>query len=202
MAVSLTSALSISRILSASFLFEELSTLVVQGSNILDSDLFDGFEKAWNYSTVGAVLVGGATAIALSLWVASRIAQPLTQMEAIANQFAAGELEERVPYSAIPELNALSSSFNRMATRLEGVEKQRRSLIGDLTHELRTPLTIVRCYLEEFADGRMRPDPEKYYLLIAEMERLERLIDDLQDLSKAEAGHLPLNLLPLRFLLY
>ncbi|HEY9302647.1 MAG TPA: ATP-binding protein, partial [Phormidium sp.] len=118
------------------------------------------------------------------------------QMEEITQKFATGRLNERVPSLEIPELNQLGTSFNQMASSLEGVEVRRRELVSDLTHELRTPLTVVRGYLEELADGTIEPSPEIYQQLARETKRLERLVNDLQELSKVEAGYLPINLQP------
>ena len=81
-----------------------------------------------------------------------------------------------------------------MAASLEGVEARRQEVIGDMTHELRTPLTVVRGYLEELADGEIEASPEIYRRLAKETRRLERLVNDLQELSKAEAGYLPINI--------
>jgi signal transduction histidine kinase len=114
----------------------------------------------------------------------------------ITQKFAAGDLAERMPESAIPELNQLGISFNAMASSLGDVEKRRRELISDLTHELRTPLTVVRGYLEELADGKLDGSPELYLRLVRETKRLEGLIHDLQELSKAEAGYLSIDLQP------
>jgi signal transduction histidine kinase len=83
-----------------------------------------------------------------------------------------------------------------MAVSLEDVEHRRRELVSDLTHELRTPLTVLRGYLEELADGRIEATPAVYQRLAKETRRLERLINDLQELSKAEAGYLPIKLGP------
>jgi signal transduction histidine kinase len=156
--------------------------------------LVKGFETAWNRSTFWAVIVGTTAAGGLSYWVSKRITQPLTQIEQITQKFAAGQLDERLPPSEIPELNQLSASFNRMAVSLEGVERRRRELIGDLTHELRTPLTVIRGYLEELADSQIEPSSEVYQRLIRETTRLQRLVNDTQELSKAEAGYLPIHL--------
>jgi signal transduction histidine kinase len=87
-----------------------------------------------------------------------------------------------------------------MALSLENVEKRRRELISDLTHELRTPLTVVRGYLEELADGSIVPSAELYQRLVRETRRLERLTSDLQELSKAEAGYLSINVQPVQLL--
>lgn len=156
--------------------------------------LVKGFETAWNRSTFWSVIVGTTAAGGLSYWVSKRIVQPLTQIEQITQKFAAGQLDERLPPSEIPEINQLANSFNRMAVSLEDVEQRRRDLVSDLTHELRTPLTVLRGYLEELADGQMEPTPGVYQRLAKETRRLERLINDLQELSKAEAGYLPIQI--------
>lgn len=160
--------------------------------------LLDGFASTWNSSTAWSLIFGSVIAASLSYQVARRITRPLARLEQVARLFAAGHLHERVPDSDIPELAQLSISFNRMAIGLEDVEKRRRELIGDLTHELRTPLTIVRGYLEEIADQRLEPTWETCQLMIRETRRLERLVNDLQELSQAEAGHLSLNLQPIK----
>ena len=159
--------------------------------------LVEGFETTWNRSTFWSVLVGGTAAGGLSYWVAQRITEPLMQMRRITQQFAAGHLDRRMAKSEIPELNQLSASFNRMANSIEGIEQRRRELVSDMTHELRTPLTVVRGYLEEMAEGRIEPSPEIYQQLARETQRLERLVNDLQELSKAETGYLTVDVQPL-----
>ncbi|HIK27279.1 MAG TPA: HAMP domain-containing histidine kinase [Oscillatoriaceae cyanobacterium M7585_C2015_266] len=160
------------------------------------TEIVRGFETVWNRTTFWAVVVGTTAAGGLSYLVAKRIAQPLMQMEQITQKFASGKMDERMPTLEIPELNRLGKSFNRMAASIEDVEHRRRQLIGDLSHELRTPLTVMRGYLEELADGRIEASTEIYLRLVKETRRLERLVNELQELSKAEAGHLPINLQP------
>jgi len=156
------------------------------------TQLLKGFEAAWSRGMVWSILVGGGTAGGLSYWLSRRIIRPLDQIEEVTRQFASGQLAERVPPSEILEIQRLASSFNRMATDLEDVEQRRRDLIGDLTHELRTPLTIMRGYLEGLADGTVDADLELYQRLADETTRLQRLVNDLQELSKLEAGYLPI----------
>jgi signal transduction histidine kinase len=158
--------------------------------------LIEGFQFAWNRSAFWSFIFGSAAAGGFSYLASKRIVRPLKHMKKITQNFAAGNLHERMPGSEIPELQQLSYSFNRMASSLEDVEARRRELISDLSHELRTPLTVVRGYLEELADRRVEPSPELYDRLIRETRRLERLIRDLQELSKAEAGYLSINLQP------
>lgn len=158
--------------------------------------LIDGFQTAWNRSTFWSLILGSTTAGLVSYYLSQRIMKPLEQMKDITQNFAGGNWQERMPESEIQELNQLSMSFNRMASSLEDVEIRRRNLVSDLTHELRTPLTIVRGYLEELATGEIQPSPELYSSLVTETRRLERLTNDLQELSKAEAGYLSINIQP------
>lgn len=159
--------------------------------------LVEGFQNAWNRSAIWSVVAGAGAAGGVSYLSSRRITQPVKQMKCITQKFAAGDLTQRVPESDIPELNQLSHSFNSMAGSIGDIEQRRRELISDLTHELRTPLTVVRGYLEELADGRIEGTPELYLRLIKETRRLERLIHDLQELSKAEAGYLSIDSKPI-----
>ncbi|QKQ72861.1 cell wall metabolism sensor histidine kinase WalK [Nostoc sp. TCL240-02] len=196
MIVGVASLVSISKISSPRLFVLHLERLENQGFDLIDvrTELVTGFELAWQRSTIWSVLVGTTAAGGLSYWVSRRIMQRLTEMEQITQKFAAGQMDARLPMSDIPELNGLGASFNRMAASLEGVEARRREVIGDMTHELRTPLTVVRGYLEELADGEIEASPEIYRRLAKETRRLERLVNDLQELSKAEAGYLPINI--------
>lgn len=161
------------------------------------TELVRGFESAWARGTLWSVIVGATAAGGLSYLVSKRIVQPLIQMEEITHKFATGQLDERVPTSEIPELDQLASSFNQMAAELEGVEQRRRELVGDLSHELRTPLTVLEGYLEGLADGTIDPSTDIYQRLARETSRMRRLVNDLQELSKLEAGYLPIDTQPL-----
>jgi signal transduction histidine kinase len=196
MIVGIASFVIISKIFSPRLFILHLERLEDEGVDLVDvrTDLIQGFETAWRRSTLWSVLAGTTAAGGLSYWISRRIMQGLTDMEQVTQKFAAGKMDARLPMSNIPELNRLGASFNRMATSLEGVEVRRQELVGDMTHELRTPLTVVRGYLEELADGEIEPSPEIYQRLVKETKRLERLVNDLQELSKAEAGYLPINI--------
>ena len=195
MIVGITTLLAVGKFYSPRLFIEHLQTLEYRGEVLfaVRRSLVSGFESAWNRGAFWSMLFGGGAAVGLSYLVSKRIMQPLLQMQRITTKFAAGELTARMPESEIPELDRFSQSFNRMAIALEGVEQRRRDLVGDLTHELRTPLTIVEGYLEGLTDGTIEATPEIYHRLSRETGRLKRLVNDLQELSKAEAGYLPIN---------
>ncbi len=196
MIVGLTSFIIISKIFSPRFFVLRLERLENQGFDLIDvrTELVAGFERVWQVSTFWSVMVGTTASGGLSYWVSRRIMQQMIELEQVTQRFAAGDMNARVPISDIPELNRLGVNFNLMAASVSGVEARRRDLIGDMTHELRTPLTVLRGYLEELAAGEIAPTPEIYGKLAKETKRLERLVNDLQELSKAEAGYLPINI--------
>jgi signal transduction histidine kinase len=196
MIVGIAVLVGIGRISTPRFFVWQLRQMEGRGVRVaeLRVPLVQSFEKAWSRGAKWSVLVGGVAASGLSYWLASRITQPLKRMQRITRQFAEGELAARLPGSEIEELNQLAVSFNQMATGLQGVEQRRRELVGDLTHELRTPLTVLNGYLEGMQDGTLEPSLEIFGRLTQETKRLQRLIDDFQTLSKAEAGYLPIQL--------
>lgn len=191
----LATLLVIGRLYTSRLFIEHLQTLEFRGFLLysIREKLLNGFESAWGRGAFWSVIFGGGAAAALSYLLSKRIMQPLLQMQRITDKFAAGEMTARMPMSDIPELNRFAESFNRMALAIDNVEQRRRELVSDLTHELRTPLTIVEGYLEGLADGTIDTSPDIYQRLSGETQRLKRLVNDLQELSKAEAGYLPIN---------
>lgn len=194
MIVGLSTLVAVGKLYTPRLFILHLDNMQIGGLNLVRvrQKLVDGFESAWSRGAFWSVAVGASTAGGLSYLVAKRITQPLVHMEKVTQKITAGHLEERLPHNEIPELDRLATSFNQMAANLQGVEQRRRELVGDLTHELRTPLTIVEGYLEGLSDGTIEPTTDIYQRLVRETGRLRRLVNDLQELSQAEAGYLPI----------
>jgi len=131
-------------------------------------------------------------AVAVSLFVSGRIATPVQRLLTASRRIAAGQYGERVPAGAPDELGALAEQFNLMAIALEDVERRRVELIDNVAHELRTPLATISGYTEGLLDGIVAPEAETWALLHDEVARLRRLVQDLQDVSRAEARQIPL----------
>lgn len=140
-----------------------------------------------------ATIVSSISILAVSFLISLIIRHPLETMEGVIRRFASGELNVRVPSSRIPEINRLGMSFNHMAVSLQNSEQRRRELISDLAHELRTPVTVIHGYLEMLDEGVTELTPKIRRQMLQETGRLQRLINDLLELSKVEDGHLSLN---------
>lgn len=132
-------------------------------------------------------------ALAVSLFVTRKIVAPISRMAAASQAIAGGEYQTRVEVRERDELGDLARSLNGMAAALEDAERRRIHLIGDVAHEIRTPLATLRGYLEGLADGVVDPSPELFAQLHDETGRLQRLIDDLQELSRVESGRIQLD---------
>jgi histidine kinase len=156
----------------------------------LFNTIFGAMTTALAVATAAAIF----TALAVSLFVTRRIVAPIRAMTRASMRVADGHYGERVPVPSEDELGDLAAHFNRMAQTLQRVEEQRRDLIADVAHELRTPLASIAGYMEGMLDGVIPPEPETFHRIHRETERLQRLVGDLQDLSRAEAGKVPLHL--------
>jgi len=137
-------------------------------------------------------LLGGALAMRVFQGVTNPLADVMSATEAVAD----GDLGVRVPepQRGPGEFRRLASSFNRMVEELDRAENQRRNLTADVAHELRSPLHIIQGNLEGVLDGVYDPSPEHIAATLDETQLLRRLVDDLQTLSLAEAGQLPLKM--------
>ena len=153
------------------------------------------FQQALTQALSVAAVLALICALALSYGVSRQIAGPVQRMLTATRRIGAGHYAERVivsPANAGDELGQLAASFNAMAGELEKTERRRIELVGDVAHELRTPIATLSGYLEGLLDGVVEPSPETLARLHTELLRLSRLVDDLQELSRAEARQLPM----------
>lgn len=136
------------------------------------------------------LLVSGALLAARGL---RRVARPVGEVMDAADRVAGGDYRVRVAERGPREMRQLGRSFNAMAERLESNEDRRRNLLADLAHELRTPLSVIQGTTEGMLDGLYPADRTHLEPLLDEARVMARLLDDLQLLSTAEAGALPLH---------
>jgi histidine kinase len=149
--------------------------------------LFENFRASMFESLGYAVTASVLAALLASLLLSRRVVAPLRTLTRASQHIADGHYVERVQVTGSDEIAQLSTSFNQMAVQLEQVESMRRQLIGDVTHELRTPLTSIKGYMEGLVDGVLPATPETFNQIHHEADRLSRLVDDLQELSRVEA---------------
>ncbi len=123
-------------------------------------------------------------------FVSERTIGPIRTISRAAKQFAAGDWDVRVPAGGRDEIGELAAAFNSMAESLSGLEKMRRTFLGNLSHDLRTPMTTISGFVDGILDGTIPKEKEEHYLQIvsSETKRLSRLVSALLDLSRLQAG--------------
>ena len=162
-----------------------LAAVVLSGVVMFESD---------HDLTILAVAAASATAaVAAALSLARSISRSLAPMRQAAAELARGDLTARVPAPEQRELAALAEAFNAMAERLEDLFDTRTQLVAWASHDLRTPLANMQAMLEAVEDGLV--EPAHYASALQEQVRtLGRLVDDLFELARIDAGSLTLEL--------
>jgi len=144
----------------------------------------------------GAALVLLVT-VAVTAFAGIRLVRPLRRLTLAAQRMEAGDVSARVEVTGGDEIARLSAAFNAMSRRREQLESARTAMVSDVAHELRTPLSNIRGWLEAVEDGLVPPDEKLVASVLEEALLLQHVIDDLRDLSAADAGELRLTTEPL-----
>lgn len=199
----LTKGLSRQIILSMSAVVLGVMLLVVLGSLVFyaffwpspgcptDRWMPSGPEWIWiSLTTCAGLGVGVAAAVKLS----RRILAPLNSVAESLRKVARGDLEARAVADdhSLHEAASLVDDFNTMAERLQRMTREQEFWNAAIAHELRTPVTILRGRLQGLAEGIFAPDPSLFRSLLAHVEGLTHLIEDLRVVGLADSGHLEL----------
>jgi signal transduction histidine kinase len=137
-------------------------------------------------------VIAGILALLMVRFLARGMTSPLREMADAARAMAKGNYERRVTAVSRDEVGELARAFNKMASELAETDRLRRDLVANVSHELRTPITALQAVLENLVDGVEPPDPQTLQVMLAQVERLGRLVTQLLDLSRLESGAVPL----------
>ncbi len=161
--------------------------------------------------TVAILIAGGAIALVVALFsfmLARGLTNPLRSLTRAAEKMQGGDYAQRVvPPASQDEIEHLSLAFNAMADTIEAdvielrrQEQLRRDLIANIAHDMLTPLTAVQGFSEALADDvitNARVRQETAQLIGREVQRLRRLVSDMQQMTSLEAGRLQFDFAPL-----
>lgn len=158
---------------------------------LLVSAMAAGFTYFWyriQWLAPGTTFGTIAIVLVTSQILAHGMTRPLREMTAAVRAMRAGDYSRRVRATARDEVGELAGAFNQMAADLGAADQQRRELIANVSHELRTPITALQNVLENVVDGVAQPDAATMRTALAQTERLGRLVTELLDLSRIDAG--------------
>lgn len=126
--------------------------------------------------------------------IAQVVSNPVNHIARAAQRLGKGELDVRVPVQGSREMVELAETFNTMAANLKHATDLRNNLMADVSHELRTPLTVLEGNLRAVLDHVMPLDEAEIANLYGQTRHLTRLVNDLRELSLAESGQMPLEM--------
>jgi len=141
-------------------------------------------------------IAGGTVAIVAGILMSRNLTAPLNELAEAARAIGARNLSRRVRVSGSDEMVELGQAFNEMAAQLEQAETLRRNLVADVAHELRTPLSVLQGNLRAILDDVYPLEKAEIANLYDQTRLLNRLVNDLHELTQAESGQLPMDLRP------
>jgi signal transduction histidine kinase len=175
----------------------QVGTVLVLGNppplGSLETQYLNRTNLALLYAALGAALV----ALVLGIILARTLTHPLRDLTTAIHAMAKGDLKQHVSVKSRDELGELAAAFNQMSADLDRLNQSRRRMTADIAHDLRSPLTVIGGYVESMRDGVLKPTPDRLDTIHAEVQHLQRLVEDLRTLSQADAGELSLNRVPL-----
>lgn len=167
----------------------EIGSLEVKHQKPRNEQFFIERSNLFLLSSLAAL---GGLAIALSIFFSRKLTKPIRRLTAAAETISAGNRAERVEIEGNDEIARLSAAFNNMAGALQQQESLRKKLISNVAHELRTPVSAMQGELEGMADGFIPMDRKQNQSLLEEVGRLKKMIEGMEELSRAEASGLSL----------
>lgn len=123
-------------------------------------------------------------------FITEHLTRPVKEMRLAVREFSKGNFEPRIQVVGDDEISDLANTFNQMAESLAKSENLRSTFLANVSHDLRTPMTTIAGYIDGIRSGAIPPEKQNYYLGIvsSEIQRLSRLVNQLLDLSRMEAG--------------
>lgn len=139
------------------------------------------------YMIGGVILLLAAVA---AFFLSEHLLAPIRKLTAGTRALAARQFDTRIQVASRDELGQLAADFNTMAQALENDEHLRQQWISDIAHELRTPLAVLAGEVEALRDGIRKVNRDTLDSLHAEVRHLNKIVNDLHELSLADAGRL------------
>ncbi|HVU10779.1 MAG TPA: HAMP domain-containing sensor histidine kinase [Phototrophicaceae bacterium] len=144
---------------------------------------------------VQAAVVGLVIAILLAILITRSIARPLQTVAKAASEVANGRNNQSIPISGPEEVQAVAKAFNSMSEKVRAEQRSQQDFLANVSHDLKTPLTSIQGYSQAIIDGIGSPT-QAATIIHQESERLNRMVLELTDLARLQAGRLSMKTSP------
>lgn len=146
----------------------------------------DVIQKEFIYGTFFALIIS----FLVAYFVSNKVSKPISKMTTESKKMASGNYDLNFDESSIIEINELANTLNNTSKELSKTENLRRELLANVSHDLKTPLTLIRANAEMVRDITFNNEKKRnnnLSVIINETERLNLLVEDILDLSKAQS---------------
>ncbi|MGB7342465.1 MAG: HAMP domain-containing sensor histidine kinase [Phototrophicaceae bacterium] len=144
-----------------------------------------------------SAIIGGIVAFILAIFLTRNITRPLQALANSAQHVATGEFTEQIPETGPAEIQQVAVAFNRMTGEVRAAQLSQREFMANVSHDLKTPLTSIQGYSQAIMDGAAADPAQAAEIIHEEAERLNRMVQELTDLARLQAGRLSMKLSPL-----
>lgn len=143
---------------------------------------------------IQSALVSLVIAVGLATVISRSIARPMQNMAQAAGQIAEGKLDQRVPVEGTIEMKDMGAAFNRMVDQLRDEQRSQQDFLANVSHDLKTPLTSIQGYSQAIVDGAAPNPVRAAQIIYDEAARLNRMVVELTDLARLQAGRMSMQL--------
>lgn len=157
------------------------------------SSIEKAFLSSVKNSIYMASIIAGLAGVFLSIVFFRQVIKPVKALTSASREMKEGNLNQKVRVGSNDEIGELTEIFNDMAEELHEQKRLQDNMMTDVAHELRSPVSNLQLQLEGIKEDIMEPTSDRIESLYQETMSLNHLVDDLRDLSRAEAGQLQLD---------
>lgn len=143
---------------------------------------------------VQSAIVGLLFAFILAAVMSRQISKPLASVARAAELLAKGDYSVTLPHSGPKEVRAVAEAFNAMTREVRNTQQSQRDFLANVSHDLKTPLTSIQGYSQAIMDGAVREPAVAAEVIYSEADRLTRMVSELTDLARLQAGQVALHL--------
>lgn len=156
-----------------------------------------GYAQAEATAFIVLIILAALCSVVIGLTISKKISAPIETLTGAALEIANGNFRLDLPdiKGGAAETDDLIAAFRTMVTALDAAERETKESSAAIAHELRTPLTILRGRLQGLGDGAFEPSKEITDGLIAHVDTLSKIVDELSLLSRLSAGRFDLQVI-------
>ncbi|MEL7434088.1 MAG: HAMP domain-containing sensor histidine kinase, partial [Chloroflexota bacterium] len=140
-----------------------------------------------------SALIAGLVAFAIALILGRTLTSPLKRLASAAGEVAEGKYPE-VPVKGPDEIQQVATAFNRMTSEVQATQQSQRDFLANVSHDLKTPLTSIQGFSQAIMDGAARDPQQAANIIHDEATRLNRMVTELTDLARLQAGRLSMKM--------